>query len=70
MAGIVGEEREVGVAANDLEQVVEVVGDATREQANSLELLRFPQLLFESTLPVGRVALLGEVFVERIAHAA
>ena len=47
-----GEQLRVG--QDDGEQVVEIVGNATRELADRLELLRLPQLLFQRP-PLGHV---------------
>src|SRR5450759_141372 len=49
--GIVGRhvgQEEVGVPGDDREEVVEIVGDASRELADRLHLLRLAELLFEA----------------------
>ena len=43
-------EQELRVAEDGGEQVVEIVGDATRELAHGFHLLRLPELLFEMPL--------------------
>ena len=39
--------QEVGIASNDGEQVIEIVGDAARQPADRLEFLRLPVLLLQ-----------------------
>ena len=48
-------DQELAVAGDGRQQVVEVVGDATRQPPDRLHLLRLPQLLLEGPL-VGEIA--------------
>ena len=47
---ILVDERQLRVAGDDRQQVVEVVSDAARQLADGIELLRLPKLLLERML--------------------
>ncbi len=56
-------EEELGVAGDDHQQVIKIVGDAPGEASDGFHLLRLAQLLFES-------AALGDVFGEEFEDCA
>ncbi len=59
----------LGIAQDDREQIVEVVGDAARELAHRLHLLRLPELLF-GRHALGHVAADEEVLLLRLGPCA
>src|SRR3954468_3733253 len=62
-------QREVAVAVNGREQIVEVVCDAAGELADSFHLLRLTELLFSLTLLFEKADVLNHVGGEVSSHA-